>query len=267
VHLDVNERSGTLPIGRPPPPQDVLRVEDEHVGPAHRDELRVGRTHTKHRDTRPKDRRRFPRPKIDPVDRASRSIERVGRAVGPENGSRKLDRRLDLLEAEGDGRLDRDHVVELVESVDHLSSQRTEGRLRHTRRGGDRELLVGVAEELGGLRRLVGHEVDPDAEDLAYVRPDRFESPLGDGDRGEFAGARASGSGGGRGTSVRWRWVAATSVASSAIAPSLPVPSAATKRWWRCSIADWGWSVTSAFLSSSTPIRDMTLAETRTSES
>ena len=40
-----------------------------------------------------------------------------------------------------------------------------------------------------------------------------------------------------------------------------------TKRWWRCSIADCGWSVTIASLSSSGPSWAMTFGETRTSES
>ena len=45
------------------------------------------------------------------------------------------------------------------------------------------------------------------------------------------------------------------------------VPSAARKRWWRCSIAGCGWSVTIASLSSSGDRRVMTFGETRTSES
>jgi len=48
---------------------------------------------------------------------------------------------------------------------------------------------------------------------------------------------------------------------------SLAAPSAVTKRWWRCSIAGCGWSVTIASFSSSGPSRAMTLGETRTSES
>ena len=68
---------------------------------------------------------------------------------------------------------------------------------------------------------------------------------------GERSGAPASGSAGRTGTSVRARLVDDTSVASKAIAPSLPEPSAATNRWWRCSIADCGWSVSIASLSSS----------------
>ena len=84
---------------------------------------------------------------------------------------------------------------------------------------------------------------------------------------GERSGAPASGSAGRTGTSVRARLVDETSVASKAIAPSLPEPSAATNRWWRCSIADCGWSVSIASLSSSAPSLAMTLGETRTSES
>ena len=57
-------------------------------------------------------------------------------------------------------------------------------------------------------------------------------------------------------------YVDATSAASNAIAPSEPVPSAATNRWWRCSIADCGWSVTSASRRSSRPTRSATFAET-----
>ena len=84
---------------------------------------------------------------------------------------------------------------------------------------------------------------------------------------GERSGAPASGSAGLTGTSVRWRAVALTSVASKAIAPSLPLPSAATNRWWRCSIADCGWSVSMASLSSSGPRRATTFGLTSTSES
>jgi len=47
---------------------------------------------------------------------------------------------------------------------------------------------------------------------------------------GERSGAPASGSAGRTGTSVRARLVDDTSVASKAIAPSLPAPSAETKR-------------------------------------
>ena len=84
---------------------------------------------------------------------------------------------------------------------------------------------------------------------------------------GDRSGAPASGSAGRTGTSERPRVVGATSVASNAMAPSLPAPSAARKRWWRCSIADCGWSVTMASLSSSAPSRATMLGEIRTSES
>ncbi len=84
---------------------------------------------------------------------------------------------------------------------------------------------------------------------------------------GERSGAPASGSAGRTGTSVLDRLVDDTSVASNAMAPSLPEPSAATNRWWRCSIADCGWRVSIASLSSSAPILAMTLGDTRTSES
>ena len=84
---------------------------------------------------------------------------------------------------------------------------------------------------------------------------------------GERSGDPASGSAGLTGTSLRCLVVADTSVASKAIAPSLPVPSAAMKRWWRCSIADWGWSVTMASLSSSGPSRATRFGEARTTES
>ncbi len=84
---------------------------------------------------------------------------------------------------------------------------------------------------------------------------------------GERSGAPASGSAGLTGTSVRDLDVAETSAASNAIAPSLPDPSAATNRWWRCSMADCGWSVSIASLSSSTPSLDMTLGEISTRES
>ena len=84
---------------------------------------------------------------------------------------------------------------------------------------------------------------------------------------GERSGAPASGSGGRTGTRTRPRVVGATSVASNAIAPSLPAPSAARNRWWRCSIADWGWSVTMASFSSSAPSRATMFGEMSTSES
>ena len=84
---------------------------------------------------------------------------------------------------------------------------------------------------------------------------------------GDRSGAPASGSAGRTGTSVRARLVDDTSVASKAMAPSLPEPSAATNRWWRCSIADCGWSVSIASLSSSAPSLAMTLGDTSTSES
>ncbi len=84
---------------------------------------------------------------------------------------------------------------------------------------------------------------------------------------GERSGAPARGSSGRTGTSVRVFCVAPTSVASKAKAPSLPWPSAATNRAWRCSMADCGWSVTSASLRVSVPIRATTLVETRHSES
>ena len=48
---------------------------------------------------------------------------------------------------------------------------------------------------------------------------------------------------------------------------SEPSPPAATNRWWRCSTADCGWSVTTAFLSSSVPTTSTRLREHRTSES
>ena len=80
-------------------------------------------------------------------------------------------------------------------------------------------------------------------------------------------GAPASGSAGRTGTRIRPRVVGATSVASNAIAPSLPEPSAALKRWWRCSIADCGWSVTIASLSSSGPSWATMFGEISTSES
>jgi len=48
---------------------------------------------------------------------------------------------------------------------------------------------------------------------------------------GDRSGEPASGSGGLTGTSLRCLVVAETSVASNAIAPSLPVPSAAMNRW------------------------------------
>ena len=44
-----------------------------------------------------------------------------------------------------------------------------------------------------------------------------------------------------------------SSVASTASTASGPSPPAATNRWCRCSTADCGWSVTTAFLSSSVP--------------
>ena len=84
---------------------------------------------------------------------------------------------------------------------------------------------------------------------------------------GDLSGAPASGSAGRTGTSVFALWVAPTSFASNASAPSLPLPSAATKRAWRCSIADCGWSVTSASLRASVPILATMLADTRHSES
>src|SRR6516225_9579388 len=84
---------------------------------------------------------------------------------------------------------------------------------------------------------------------------------------GERSGAPASGSAGRTGTSVLARLVDETSVASNAIAPSLPEPSAATKRSCRCSIAGCGWSVSIASLSSSGPSFDTTFGETSTSES
>ena len=46
-----------------------------------------------------------------------------------------------------------------------------------------------------------------------------------------------------------------------------PRPSAAANRAWRCSIADCGWSVTSASLRASVPTRATTFADTRHSES
>ena len=84
---------------------------------------------------------------------------------------------------------------------------------------------------------------------------------------GDLSGAPASGSAGRTGTSVFALWVAPTSFASNASAPSLPLPSAATKRAWRCSIADCGWSVTSASLRASVPILATMFADTRHSES
>ena len=84
---------------------------------------------------------------------------------------------------------------------------------------------------------------------------------------GERSGAPARGSAGRTGTRVRVRLVWATSVASKAIAPSEPEPSAATNRAWRCSIADCGWSVSIASLSSSAPSRATMLGDTSTSES
>ena len=84
---------------------------------------------------------------------------------------------------------------------------------------------------------------------------------------GPRSGAPASGSAGRTGTRDLALWVAPTSVASKANAPSLPLPSAATNRACRCSMADWGWSVTSASLSESVPIRATTLDATRHSES
>ncbi len=57
---------------------------------------------------------------------------------------------------------------------------------------------------------------------------------------GDRSGAPASGWAGRTGTSVRERLVDETSVASKAMAPSLPDPSDAAKRWCRCSIADCG---------------------------
>ena len=71
---------------------------------------------------------------------------------------------------------------------------------------------------------------------------------------GDLSGAPASGSAGRTGTSDLDLYVAPTSFASNASAPSLPLPSAATNRACRCSIADCGWSVTSASLRASVPI-------------
>ncbi len=102
------------------------------------------------------------------------------------------------------------------------------------------------------------------AEAVTAATPPVTLSARGIGDR---SGAPARGSAGRTGTSDRERWVEATSVASKAIRASLPVPSAAMKRWWRCSIAGWGWSVTIASLSSSAASRVITFGETRTSES
>ncbi len=84
---------------------------------------------------------------------------------------------------------------------------------------------------------------------------------------GERSGAPASGSAGRTGTGARPRAVAETSAASKAIAPSLPAPPSATNRWWRCSMADCGWSVSIASLSSSAPSLAITFGEMRTSES
>lgn len=84
---------------------------------------------------------------------------------------------------------------------------------------------------------------------------------------GERSGAPARGSAGRTGTSVRPRLVCATSVASNAIAPSDPEPSAATNRACRCSIADCGWSVIIASLSSSGPSLAMMFGETSASRS
>ena len=84
---------------------------------------------------------------------------------------------------------------------------------------------------------------------------------------GDLSGAPASGSAGRTGTSDFDLYVAPTSFASNASAPSLPLPSAATKRACRCSIADCGWSVTSASLRASVPILATMFADTRHSES
>ena len=70
---------------------------------------------------------------------------------------------------------------------------------------------------------------------------------------GPRSGAPASGSSGRTGTRVRDLWVAPTSLASNATAPSEPRPSAAANRAWRCSMADCGWSVTSASFRASVP--------------
>src|SRR5664280_917802 len=102
------------------------------------------------------------------------------------------------------------------------------------------------------------------APDETAARPSPTESASGIGER---SGRPASGSGGRTGTR-RPRWVVAdTSPASRASAASLPLPPAATKRWWRCSIAACGCSVTTASLSSSGPSFAVRLDETSTSES
>ncbi len=84
---------------------------------------------------------------------------------------------------------------------------------------------------------------------------------------GDLSGAPASGSAGRTGTSDLDLYVAPTSFASNASAPSLPLPSAATNRACRCSMADCGWSVTSASLRASVPILATMFADTRHSES
>ncbi len=119
--------------------------------------------------------------------------------------------------------------------------------------------------------RATARSMAPPAADLALPAAALTAMPaawtLSASGIGERSGAPASGSAGRTGTRVRARLVEDTSVASNAIAPSLPEPSAATNRWCRCSMADCGWSVSIASLSSSEPSLAMTFGDTSTSES
>ena len=121
-----------------------------------------------------------------------------------------------------------------------------------------------------GIRRTVRPAAPPAAvfallaDWLTAAAPALTPSASGIGER---SGEPASGSGGLTGTSRRCFAVAETSVASRAIAPSLPDPSAAMYWWWRCSVADCGWSVTRASLTASDPSRATRFGDARRSES
>ena len=360
---DPDQRPPARVVGRPPAPERVLAVEDQHVRAAEGQELGVGDAGARRPLARAQDGGRLLLREVDPPDRLAGRVQHVRRAVGAAHEAGQLDR-LVLGEREQRRRLDVGHAVQAVEARERRLAQRLDLLDRVARLLGGVELLVGGVQQLERLARVVGDEVDAgpahavqrllggleralggrerrdgveglalaadgvDAERRGRRRrprrragppppgaaspsgtpcpspscwappcaaaacpgsarsrarsrcprrswpwsprrrsPPRSPSTVSASGIGDLSGAPASGSAGRTGTSVLALCVAPTSLASNARAPSLPLPSAATNRAWRCSIADCGWSVTSASLRASVPILATMFADTRHSES
>ena len=176
---DPGDRALAGRVGRSPAPDDVLVVDHEQVAAADPEEHRRALRATGRRlGARPEDRGGLAAPEVDPVHGLGRRIEHERGAVGSLDEGLQVDLRA-VREREQGRRGDVGHLVQAVERGHDLGLEGVD------RRGGDaaaaRRLDRGVrlGQELLGVRRVVGHEIDAGADDATQVGARLLEGPLG----------------------------------------------------------------------------------------